>query len=194
MAQKPPMPMGTMVASAPPAKMTCASPILMVRQASPRAWLEVAQAEQVAKLGPRSLWYIENRPEAMFEMSIGIMKADSRSGPRSSRTCALLGDGLQPADARADEHADFIPVDLVQVQAGIAQGLPAGMHAELREAVRAPDFLGDGQRGRRVEVLDLGGDLASRTATGSKRVILVDAALAGEQVAPRRHRPGDPMG
>ena len=55
MAQKPPMPMGTMVASAPPANMTCASPILMVRQASPRAWLEVAQAEQVAKLGPRSL-------------------------------------------------------------------------------------------------------------------------------------------
>ena len=86
MAQKPPMPMGTMVASAPPANMTCASPILMVRQASPRAWLEVAQAEQVAKLGPRSLWYIENRPEAMFEMSIGIMKGESRSGPRSSRT------------------------------------------------------------------------------------------------------------
>ncbi len=55
MAQKPPMPMGTMVASAPPANMTWASPILMVRQASPRAWLEVAQAEQVAKLGPRSL-------------------------------------------------------------------------------------------------------------------------------------------
>ena len=55
MAQKPPMPMGTMVASAPPANMTCASPILMVRQASPMAWLAVAQAEQVAKFGPRKL-------------------------------------------------------------------------------------------------------------------------------------------
>ncbi len=55
MAQNPPMPMGTMVASAPPAKMALASPILMVRQASPMAWVEVAQAEQVAKFGPRSL-------------------------------------------------------------------------------------------------------------------------------------------
>ena len=86
MAQNPPMPTGTIVASAPPAKMICASPILMVRQASPRAWLEVAQAEQVAKLGPRSLWYIENRPEPMLRMSMGIMNAESRSGPRSSRT------------------------------------------------------------------------------------------------------------
>jgi hypothetical protein len=37
MAQKPPMPRGTMVASVPPANMTVASPILMVRQASPMA-------------------------------------------------------------------------------------------------------------------------------------------------------------
>src|SRR5207244_11509295 len=44
-AQNPPMPIGTMVASDPPANMTWASPILRVRQASPMAWLEVAQAE-----------------------------------------------------------------------------------------------------------------------------------------------------
>ncbi len=54
-AQKPPMPTGTTAASAPPANITCASPILMVRQASPMAWLAVAQAEQVAKFGPRKL-------------------------------------------------------------------------------------------------------------------------------------------
>ncbi len=41
------------VASVPPAKIACASPILMVRQASPMACVEVAQAEQVAKFGPR---------------------------------------------------------------------------------------------------------------------------------------------
>jgi hypothetical protein len=40
----------------------------MVRQASPMAWVEVAQAEQVAKLGPRSLKYIENNPEAILAM------------------------------------------------------------------------------------------------------------------------------
>ena len=53
MAQKPPMPKGTMAASLPPANMTLASPILIVRQASPMAWVAVAQAEQVARLGPR---------------------------------------------------------------------------------------------------------------------------------------------
>ena len=54
-AQNPPIPIGTIVASEPPEKMIWASPILIVRQASPMAWLEVAQAEQVAKLGPRNL-------------------------------------------------------------------------------------------------------------------------------------------
>ena len=54
-AQKPPMPRGTMVASLPPANIATASPILMVRQASPMAWVAVAQAEQVATFGPRSL-------------------------------------------------------------------------------------------------------------------------------------------
>ena len=53
MAAKPLMPMGTTAASAPPAKMACASPILMVRHASPSAWVLVAQALQVATLGPR---------------------------------------------------------------------------------------------------------------------------------------------
>src|SRR6266446_4503484 len=44
-AQNPPMPMGTIVASEPPANMTWASPILRTRQASPMAWLEVAHAD-----------------------------------------------------------------------------------------------------------------------------------------------------
>jgi len=92
MAQKPPMPMGTTVASAPPASITWASPILMVRQASPMAWLAVAQAEQMAKLGPRKLKYIETTPDAMFEISMGIMNGDSRPGPRSSKifNCSLV--------------------------------------------------------------------------------------------------------
>ena len=91
-AQKPPMPTGTMAASAPPANITCASPILMVRQASPMAWFAVAQAEQVAKFGPRRLLYIENRPEAMLLMSMGIMNGESRPGPRSSKIlcCSMV--------------------------------------------------------------------------------------------------------
>src|SRR3982074_2966135 len=44
MAQNPPMPIGTTVASVPPAKIALASPILMVRQASPMAWVEGVRA------------------------------------------------------------------------------------------------------------------------------------------------------
>lgn len=86
MAQKPPMPTGTIAASLPPANIITASPILIARHASPIAWLAVAQAEQVAKFGPRRLLYIENRPLAMLLMSIGIMKGDNRLGPRSNST------------------------------------------------------------------------------------------------------------
>jgi hypothetical protein len=66
--------------------MALASPILMVRQASPMAWVEVAQAETVARLGPRKPWYMENNPDAMLEISMGIMKGESRPGPRCIRT------------------------------------------------------------------------------------------------------------
>ena len=46
------------------------------------AWLAVAQAEQVASLGRAACRYIENMPEAMFRISMGIMNGDSRPGPR----------------------------------------------------------------------------------------------------------------
>ena len=51
MAQKPEIPSGTIVDSLPPAKMTLASPIFMVRQASPTAWAEVAHAINRVKWG-----------------------------------------------------------------------------------------------------------------------------------------------
>ena len=52
-AANPPIPVGVTAASVPPANITSASPITSVRHASPIAWLAVAQAEQVATLGPR---------------------------------------------------------------------------------------------------------------------------------------------
>ena len=56
MAAKPAMAVGCTAASVPPATMTSASPMTSVRHASPMAWLAVAQAEQVATLGPRRPW------------------------------------------------------------------------------------------------------------------------------------------
>ena len=181
MAQKPPMPIGTMVASAPPASMTLASPILIVRQASPMAWLAVAQAEQVAKFGPAQV-------EIHRDQARGHVRDEHRDHERREPARAaleqdrvLLGDGLQAADAGADEDADFVAVDLVQVQPGILERLPGGINAELGIAVRAPDFLGRGKGRGGVEVLHLAGDLGVE-CRGVERGDRVDAALARERL------------
>ncbi len=163
MAQKPPMPMGTTVASAPPANITCASPILMVRQASPMAWLAVAQAEQVAKFGPRRLKYIETRPDAMLRDEHRNHERREPAGTALEQDFQLVAGGLQPADAGAEEHADFVQVFLVEFEAGIFQRAPRGIDAELRIAVRAADFLGRRKRRRRVKVFHLAGDLRGQT-------------------------------
>ena len=105
--------------------------------------------------------------------------------PAFEQNLALFRDGLQPADAGADEHADLVAVHPVQLQTRIAQGLPGRMKGELRKTVGAPDFLGRRQRRQGVEVLHLSGNLRierGRIEAGDSG----DAALAGEQVLPRR--------
>ena len=82
MAAKPPMAVGVTAASVPPANITSASPITSVRHASPMAWLAVAQAEQVATLGPRRPWYRENIPDPMLSIIIGMKNGDILPGPR----------------------------------------------------------------------------------------------------------------
>ncbi len=52
MLANPQRPIGRMVASAPPQMKPSASPNLMMRQASPMLWLEVAQAVTMAMFGP----------------------------------------------------------------------------------------------------------------------------------------------
>ena len=68
-------------ASEPPARKISASPNLMMRQASPIALLEVAQAVTMHMFGPRNPNSIEMRPLAMLLMSIGMVKAETRPGP-----------------------------------------------------------------------------------------------------------------
>ena len=53
MLQNPPRMSSVMQASAPPARITSASPRRTISAASPMAWAPVAQAETTAKLGPR---------------------------------------------------------------------------------------------------------------------------------------------
>src|SRR6266850_3987305 len=84
--QKPAMVMGTMMASAPPAIITSASPRSMILAASPMAWLPVAHAVTTEELGPLAPKRIETSPAAMLTMSIGMTNGDTRSGPFSFRT------------------------------------------------------------------------------------------------------------
>jgi hypothetical protein len=75
------------------------------------------------------------------------------------------------------------PVDAVKVKPRIAQGLPAGMDAELGKPIRAPDFLRCRKCGQWVEVLHFGGNLGVELR-GIKAGNSGDAALAGDQVGP----------
>ena len=80
---------GVTADSLAPAIMATASPRRMVSKASPTAWAPEAQAEVMAKLGPRAPTAIEICPAAMSAIIIGTVKGLTRSGPRSTRTwCA----------------------------------------------------------------------------------------------------------
>jgi hypothetical protein len=97
----------------------------MARQASPMAWLAVAQAEQVAKFGPRK--------QARSHVANEHRNHERRQppGPAVEQNYMLLGGRLQSADARTDDDTDFVAVFLVEVEAGIKQGLMAGIDAKL---------------------------------------------------------------
>src|ERR1700745_2827315 len=81
MAENPARPISTMDASAPPARKTSASPDLIMRQDSPIALFDVAQAVTMHKLGPWRLNSIEMKPLAMLLISIGIVNGEFRDGP-----------------------------------------------------------------------------------------------------------------
>ena len=92
-------------------------------------------------------------------------------------------DRADAADAGAEVHADALGVGLRDFQPRILDGLDAGGHAELDEAVHAARFLfGNAERGG-IEILDLAGDGGGK-AGGIELRDAADAAFAGEDVAP----------
>src|ERR1700730_9173717 len=74
MAENPARPTATIEASEPPAKKMSASPNFMMRQDSPMALFEVAQAVTMHMFGPRSPNSIEITPLAMLLISMGMVK------------------------------------------------------------------------------------------------------------------------
>src|SRR5262245_18117167 len=96
----------------------------------------------------------------------------------------LLGGGLQATDAGADEDANFVEIDLVQVQAGVFEGLPGGVNAELGKAIGAAGILGRRKSGGGVEAVYFAGDL-SIEGGGIKVGDAVDAALSSQEILPQ---------
>ena len=70
-----------MVDSVPPASMRSASPYLMARNASPTAHAPVAHAVAGAICGPRSAWFWDMAPAAIFTSTRGTKKGESLPGP-----------------------------------------------------------------------------------------------------------------
>src|SRR5512135_3339874 len=71
-AQKPPSPIGVIVASVPPAITASQTPRRIARAPSPIAWLEAAQAVVVVMFGPFAPYLMAIWPGARLEMSIGM--------------------------------------------------------------------------------------------------------------------------
>src|ERR1700745_2448468 len=76
MAENPAKPISTMDASEPPARKISASPDLIIRQDSPMALFDVAQAVTIQRFGPRRSNSIEITPPAMVLINIGMGKGE----------------------------------------------------------------------------------------------------------------------
>src|SRR6185503_17719813 len=82
-APNPPMPIGVMAASDPPAIITSAAPRLMISNASPMACADAEQAVQVAEFGPLAPNRIETWPAARLMIADGMKKGEILRGPPS---------------------------------------------------------------------------------------------------------------
>src|SRR3954464_161779 len=83
-APNPPMPIGVIAASEPPAIITSAPPRLMISNASPIACADAEQAVQVARLGPLAPKRIDTCPAARLMIADGMKNGEILRGPPSS--------------------------------------------------------------------------------------------------------------
>src|SRR5438876_10632889 len=82
-APNPPIPIGVIAASEPPAIITSAAPRLMISNASPIACADAEQAVQVAEFGPFAPNRIETWPAARLMIAEGMKKGEIFRGPPS---------------------------------------------------------------------------------------------------------------
>ena len=147
------------------------------------ALVALAQAVATAWFGPRRPYWIESWPLAALTISLGMVKAETLSGPLSSSRWCWIFDLAQAADAGAEDHAAAAGVFLGEVDARVAHGVDAGDQGELHEAVEPLDVLGvDVAVGR--PVVDLAAEADADSPSTSKRSSGRDAALAVADASP----------
>ena len=93
------------------------------------ALVALAQAVATAEFGPRRPYWIETWPLAALTISLGIVKAETLSGPFCEQPLVLGLDLVQAADARAEDHAAAERIFLREVDARVAHRVDAGDHA-----------------------------------------------------------------
>ena len=197
---KPAMPSRQTAASAPPATITSASSSMIIRDASPIACAPVEHAVTTAWLGPLKPKRIETCPAARLIRLAGMKNGVTRRGPRSRQGDRAVGDHIEPADTRADQHPGARPRLIVgRHPAGILDRLDAGAQRKDDEIVHPAPVLGVGELVG-IELADAGptgrdlsGDLArkvgKRRTTGSRRCrIRCRSAVARH--GRHRHRAG----
>ena len=166
--------------SVPPASTASAWPFRICSAPSPIACDPVAQADTIAKFGPRIPSSIASCPlgesTSMFGMNIG----ETRSGPRSRRMSCCCINWLKPTDTGAEDDAGALR--LVAVDPSVLHGFLGRREGEQDGAVEVPGALRR-HRERRIEVLDLGGDL-HREVLRVERPDEVDPAPALDEPLP----------
>ena len=90
----------------------------------------VEQAVTTAWFGPLKPWRIETWPEARLIRRPGMKNGLTRRGPFSCSRIDGLGDAVEAADARADQHAGALLLLLVSgFQPASSSACVGGGHA-----------------------------------------------------------------
>ena len=128
-------------ASEPPARKISASPNLIMRQDSPMALFEVAQAVTMHMFGPRNPNSIEIRPLAMLLMSIGMVKAETRDGPLLTRMVCWSSSVFSPPMPLLTITPKRSRFTFVEIDAGIVHRHFRRGHGKVRETIGPPHVL-----------------------------------------------------
>ena len=132
--------------------------------------------------GPRRPYWIETWPLAALTISFGIVKAETLSGPFFDQPQVLRLDLVQPADARAENHAGAEGIFAGEIEPRIAHGVDPGHERELREAVESLVVFGRDVTGG-IPVVDIAAE-ADFVVGGVEQPQGMDAAFAAQNPLP----------